>query len=89
MASDSISEHLFFKNFLGRACPQTPLALACYTAQWNVFIGALGIHMLCFWEDNTLPPQESIIPHLTPLDQNPERNSDNSQKIFKEYLSGF
>ena len=66
MASDSISEHLFFKFFSGGACPQTPLALACYATQWNVFIGALGIHMLCFREDNTFPPQESIIPHFDP-----------------------
>ena len=30
MLSDAISEHLFFKNFLGGACPQTPLVRACY-----------------------------------------------------------
>ena len=31
--SDSISEGLIFQNFLGGACPQTPLDLACFACQ--------------------------------------------------------
>ena len=75
MASDSISEHLFFKNFLG-GMPPDPLALACFFAQWNIFIDVLGIHIPCFQEDNTSPPQGIRYTYLilTNLDQNPERN---------------
>ena len=71
MASDSISEHLFFKIFLGGMPPDPPsISILCMLivlrTMERINIDALGIHMLCFQEDNTWPPQESIIFHFDP-----------------------
>ena len=76
MASDSISEYLFSKIFQGGNAPRPPsISTLHMLIQWNVFIDVLHIHMLCFQEDNTLPPppRNPLYLILTPLDQNPER----------------
>ena len=76
MASDSISEHLFFKIFLGGVPPDPPsISMLCMLIALHTMEHALGIHLLCFQEDNTLPPPRNpLYLILTPLDQNPERN---------------
>ena len=83
MPSNSISEHLFFKNFLGGHAPRSHsismlhMLIVLCTTEHNSWLPQF---VICFTLRNIIQlcpsPSNTLHLILSPLDQNPERNPD-------------